>query len=75
VQFNAEFPGDWHVTPKVVLADDRNASLLFEWTLGDDVELAIAFFELRDGRISKITDFWPEPYDPPSGREHLVERW
>ena len=25
--------------------------------------------------ITRITDFWPEPYEPPSGREHLVERW
>jgi len=22
-----------------------------------------------------VTDFWPEPYEPPPGREHLVERW
>ena len=23
----------------------------------------------------EVTDFRPEPYDPPPGREHLVERW
>jgi len=28
-----------------------------------------------DGWITKVTDFWPEPYEPPAGREHLVERW
>ena len=21
-----------------------------------------------------VTDFWPEPYEPPAGRDHLVER-
>ncbi|MGP3959181.1 hypothetical protein ACTWPT_24555 [Nonomuraea sp. 3N208] len=26
------------------------------------------------GLISRITDYWPEPYEPPPGREHLVER-
>jgi hypothetical protein len=59
----------------VVLGDDRDGSLLFHWTLGDESSLAIAFFEFDHGSITKITDFWPEPYEPPPGREHLVERW
>ena len=75
VRFNAEFPGDWHLEPQVVLADEHHGSLLFGWTLDEESSLAVAFFELADRLITKITDFWPEPYDPPSGREHLVERW
>jgi SnoaL-like domain len=75
VQFNAEYPGDWHLEPRVVLGDDHDGSLLFRWTLGAEDSLAIAFFEVAGGRITKITDFWPEPYEPPPGREHLVERW
>jgi hypothetical protein len=31
------------------------------------------YLELRGELIARITDFWPEPYDPPAGREHLVE--
>jgi ketosteroid isomerase-like protein len=27
------------------------------------------------GLIIRVTDFWPEPYQPPPGREHLAERW
>jgi hypothetical protein len=34
----------------------------------------MAFFEFADGVITRVTDFWPEPYEPP-GREHLAERW
>ena len=75
ITFNAEYPGDWHVEPLVVLGDGHNASLLFRWTLDDEESLAIAFFEVGAGRITKVTDFWPEPYEPPPGREHLVERW
>ena len=30
---------------------------------------------IADGLITRVTDFWPEPYEPPAGREHLVERW
>ena len=75
VTFNAEYPGAWHITPKVVVGDDRNGALLFRWTSDDEDLLAVAFFEVGGGRITKVTDFWPEPYEPPPGREHLVERW
>lgn len=75
LQFNQEFPGDWHLEARVVLADERNGSVLFDWRVGDESGQGIVFFEFGDGLITKVTDFWPEPYQPPSGREHLVERW
>jgi SnoaL-like domain len=75
VTFNAEYPGDWHIAPQVVLGDDEHGALLFRWTLDGESSLAVAFFEHDGALITKVTDFWPEPYDPPPGREHLVERW
>ena len=36
----------------------------------------ISFFAGDEhGWIAAITDFWPEPYEPPAGREYLVERY
>jgi hypothetical protein len=75
VAFNAGYPGDWHLEPQVVIGDDHHGSVLFRWTLDGESSLAVAFFEVDHGTITKITDFWPEPYEPPPGREHLVERW
>jgi ketosteroid isomerase-like protein len=75
LQFNQEYPGDWHLTPKMIIADDEHGVVWFEWTVGEEQADAMAFFEFRGDRIAKISDFWPEPYDPPAGREHLVERW
>jgi ketosteroid isomerase-like protein len=77
LQFNQEFPGDWHLELKVAIADDRNGVAWFWWRVGaQEPGEAMAFFEFGDeGLITAVTDFWPEPYDPPSGREHLVERW
>ena len=76
VQFNREYPGDWHLRPRVVLGDGAHAAVWFEWRVGDDPPAdAVAFFEVADGHIVHVTDFWPEPYDPPPGREHLVERY
>jgi hypothetical protein len=47
----------------------------FEWSLDGRSDDAVAFFEFADGLITRVTDFWPEPYEPPAGREHLAERW
>lgn len=76
VQFNKEYPGDWHVTPTQILIDGDAGVARFEWRVGTaPVEEAFVFFSVRDGLLATLTDFWPESYDPPPGREHLVERW
>jgi hypothetical protein len=31
--------------------------------------------QLDDDRITRITDFWPDPYELPARRAHLVERY
>ena len=79
-QFNQEYPGDWHLRPKVIIADEHHGVVWFEWRLDGrpgeaSTDDGMAFFEFSDGLITRITDFWPESFEPPSGREHLVERW
>lgn len=73
LQFNQEYPGHWHLRAKVVIADEHRGVVWFEWRLGDRTEDAMAFFEFTNGLIARVTDFWPEPYEPPPGREHLVQ--
>ena len=75
LRFNQEYPGDWHLRPKVTIADEHHGVVWFEWLLDGRADDAMAFFEFADGLITRVTDFWPEPYEPPPGREHLVERW
>lgn len=76
VQFNRDYPGDWHLRPTRTLVDGAAGVTRFEWQLGDSpVEEAFVFFEVHDGLLATVTDYWPEPYDPPSGRAHLTEMW
>jgi hypothetical protein len=76
LQFNQEYPGDWHLRLKVAMADEANGVAWFSWELpGEEPADGMAFFNFDDGLITAVTDFWPEPYEPPPGREHLVERW
>ena len=76
VQFNREYPGDWHLRPRVVLADEGHGIAWFDWNVGDDEQGdGIVVLGIDGDRIRSVTDFWPEPFEPRPGREHLVERW
>ncbi|MFE9765180.1 nuclear transport factor 2 family protein [Streptomyces sp. NPDC005808] len=76
VQFNREYPGDWHVRIERVIAEPGQAVSWTCVTVGLEEIHAITFFTADgSGRIASVTDFWPEPYEPPPGREHLTVRY
>ncbi|MFJ3702794.1 MULTISPECIES: nuclear transport factor 2 family protein [Streptomyces] len=78
VRFNREYPGGRQVRIERIVADGegRQAAARTLVTLGPEEMHAIHFFTFdEDGRIAGVTDFWPEAYEPPAGREHLVERY
>ena len=35
---------------------------------------AVSFFTVSQGKITRLVEFWPEPYAAPENRAHLVER-
>jgi SnoaL-like domain len=79
LRFNSEgFPGDWHLTVERIVAQGRQASSWIQMAEGDDRSPGLTFFDLgEDGLITGITDFWPQPYQPPAGRARarLAERY
>ncbi|MEU1689334.1 nuclear transport factor 2 family protein [Micromonospora sp. NPDC005707] len=76
LRFNIEYPGDWHLRVRRLVADGGSAALWLDVRVGDEQQDACVWLEVSEhGLISRIVDYWPEPYDPPQGREHLVERW
>ncbi|MET7988670.1 MULTISPECIES: nuclear transport factor 2 family protein [unclassified Streptomyces] len=76
VEFNREYPGDWHVRIERVMAEPGQAVTWTRFTVGLEEMHAITFFTTdARGRIATVTDFWPEPYEPPAGRDHLAERY
>jgi len=76
VRFNREFPGDWHLTIDHIVAGDQSAVTWTSFVLDGGVDTGLAFLDFDTaGKIVKITDFWPEPYEPPTNRAHLVERY
>ncbi|MFG3302997.1 nuclear transport factor 2 family protein [Micromonospora chersina] len=76
LRFNIEYPGDWHLRVRRLVADGPMAALWLDVRVGDERQDACVWLDVTEhGLISRIVDYWPEPYDPPQGREHLVERW
>jgi hypothetical protein len=66
----------WHITVQQIVGESRHAASWIEFTGPDGVQAGLCFFGLGDdGRITRITDFWPEPYELPASRAHLVERY
>ncbi|MEE1737983.1 nuclear transport factor 2 family protein [Streptomyces sp. BE147] len=78
VRFHQEYPGDRHIRIERIVADGegRQAAARTHVTADGEELHAIHFFTFdAQGRITEVTDFWPESYEPPAGREHLVERY
>jgi hypothetical protein len=77
VRFNVEgFDYDWHVAVQRVVGEGRHAASWVELTGPEGTQPGLCFFELDgSGLISVITDFWPDPYELPASRAHLVERY
>ena len=77
LRFNAEgFPGEWHLVVQRIVAGQQSAVSWIQLTDPDGTYPGLCFFELDDdGLIARITDFWPEDYEPPASRAHLTERY
>lgn len=77
VRFNVEgFPGEWHLVVERIVAEGNQAASWIEFTSNGVTQPGLCFFEMDEGGlIASITDFWPDPYELPSSRAHLVERY
>jgi len=76
LQFNQEYPGEWHLEVLRVVAEDLHGVCWLRWRVGEEAGDAVVLLTVDDdGLVTEVVDFWPESYEPPPGRDHLVERW
>jgi ketosteroid isomerase-like protein len=75
LRFFREFPGDWHLTVRRVIADDAGAGVsVVDFVVGGEPMTGITFFTFDDsGLVIRLEDVWPEPYERPASRAHLTE--
>ena len=74
-RMNHEYPahGPWQFTINRVVGTQLVAVSDVTVTDGVQTGRAISFFEVAEGKVVRIVEFWPEPYLAPANRAHLVE--
>jgi hypothetical protein len=70
IEVNRAYPGDGHITIERVIAQGDTVVTQVRVDIGDESSYALSFFDLKDGLIVKVVDWWPEPYDPPEWRKN-----
>ena len=76
VRMNSEYPahGPWRFEINRLVGGLSEAVSDVSVTDGVQAARAITFFNVAGGKISRIVEFWPDPFDAPANRAHLVER-
>lgn len=75
VAVNAHYPGRWRIALRRLIASGGDVATEVVMTSGDEAITAVSFFQVRGEKITRETDYWPEPYDAPAWRAAWVERY
>lgn len=73
---NTNFPaeGKWRFTINGIVAENDVVVSDVTVTDGKRVDRAITFSTVRDGKIWRQVEFWPEPFEAPAWRAKWVEK-
>jgi SnoaL-like domain len=69
------WPGDWQARITTLVADEAGAATVIDFVVGGEASTGISFFEFTDGLVARVTDHWPEPYDPPPRASAHLKRY
>lgn len=75
-KLNTAYPtqGTWHFTINSIVADGDEVVTDVSVTDGTLNDRVITFSTIRDGKIWKQVEFWPEPFVAPEWRAQWVEK-
>lgn len=74
-QMNAEYPttSRWQFTVNRLVASGESVVTQVSLTDGTQSAEPISFFTVQAGKITRLVEYWPEPFTPAENRRHLVE--
>jgi ketosteroid isomerase-like protein len=74
-RMNAEYPsaGPWRFRINRLVASGDAVVTQVSVTDGAQSGEPISFFTVAEGRITRLVEYWPEPFAPAENRRHLVE--
>lgn len=73
---NTHYPADgmWQFIINAIAADGDVVVTDVSVTDGKRLDRAVTFSTIRDGKIWKQVEFWPEPFEAPAWRAGWVEK-
>jgi len=73
---NTKYPaeGKWHFTINHIAAEGDMVVTDVAVTDGKRIDRVLTFSTIRDGKIWKQVEFWPEPFEAPAWRAEWVEK-
>lgn len=74
VEFFRTWPGPWRADIALLIAEPDRAVSTIDFITDGEPMTGITFFEIAAGRITRVTDYWPSPYEPPARATARVER-
>ena len=74
-RMNTEYPanGPWSFAVHRIVGGESEAVSEVSVTDGVQNAKAISFFTVAHGKITRLVEYWPEPFAAPENRKHLVE--
>jgi hypothetical protein len=74
IALNANYPGRWAAEIKRVIVQGDHAASEVALTWGNQTVMVVSFYEIRDDKIFREIDYWPEPSAAPDWRAQWIER-
>lgn len=74
-KINTAYPakGSWHFQINSIFCDGETVISDVSVTDGSRIDRVLTFSTIRDGKIWKQIEFWPEPFEAPEWRSAWVE--
>lgn len=68
------WPGNWTAKIKNLVCEANAAICVIEFVVENDSMTGISVFSIESGLITTVTDYWPEPYEPPPRKSSHLKR-
>lgn len=75
VEFFRTWPGAWWAEVVRAIADEHSAVTVINFVTPTEQMTGITFFELSEGTITRLTEYWPSDYEPPARASPVVKRY
>ena len=68
------WPGDWKAEVEHLVCEEAKAISIIKFKIATEVMTGITVFSVVQGKIALVTDYWPEPYEPPPRVSSFLKR-